>query len=304
MEIVVLRNPPTLISSTIPAGNYTDYTGALLSLSAWVPGTYAACVKVYLSSDNPNTVWESLVGSNKDTPSLTSEKWSKLGITDRYKMIDLYQNTQSQLTTSFDFEVDSSMCDTVGFFGLQAKTLELELWAGGVAKKSETIELYKAEESSWWSYFFSEYYYKNLYLWNFPSYASSTLKGTITWKTGELAKCGVLAIGESKYIGSTSYGPDITTKTSSTITESLGITTFTPRYSAYVKDFEVFFPEKDITWVNDLLKSQDASPIIINANNDGIDEDILKGYGFCRSFRTLWPEMNNVRTTIKFEGMY
>lgn len=304
MEIVVLRENPTLVNSTIPAGNYTDYTGALLSLSAWTSGTYAAGAKVYLNSSEPHTVWESLEGSNTDTPSLTSAKWSKLGVTDRYKMLDLYQNTQSQLTGSFEFEIDSSMCDMVGFFGLQAITLELELWVGGEAKKVETIDLHEAEEASWWSYFFSEHSYKKLYIWNFPNYASSTLKGTVSWKPGELAKCGTLAVGEVKYVGGTAYGPDITTKTTSVVAETLGITTFTKGYSAYIKDLEVYLPEKDITRVGDLLKSQDSKPIILNANNDGIDEDILKGYGFFRSFRTLWADKNDVRTSIKFEGMY
>jgi len=302
MDIITLKENPDLISSSIPVGNYTDYAGATTTLSAWVAGTYGEGDIVYLDSSTPHTVWESIEASNTDTPSEDSTKWSFLGYTDRYKMLELRSSTQSQLTTSFDFEIDSSYCDSIGFFGLQATQVDLELWAGGSLIKSTSAELQIAEIPTWYNYYFSDYRYKKILLWHFPFFASSTIKVTITWKPGELAKCGIVGLGNLIELGKTTYNPSMSIKSYSVVNEdAFGIKSFTRRARAKKNDIEFYFTKNLIDSAYEILEEIDATPAIFNANNPGVDYQALIALGFYRSFDIQTDGPNIGRCTLSYE---
>jgi hypothetical protein len=295
MYIVALNENPELIDCNIPEDQYDGET-----IDVWAAGSYSAEAICYLDDVTPNSVWECLTGTTEKPG--TGADWSQIGVTDRYLMLDLKTVVQSQHLETLYIEIDASNSDTVGLFNIEANGVEFDLWHDGASVKNETILTYRAGESSWYNYFFSDYDYKKTIIWRFPYYSASTLKITISQPTGQYAKCGVLALGTYRYLGGTLFNPNLSLKSFSIIEEDdFGIPTFIPRGRARKMEVDIWFPSKSLDAVYYALEAQDAKPVIFNCNNAGTTYETLVAFGFYRAFELDLEGPNYSRCSLSIE---
>jgi len=118
----VTKEDITLLESNISEGYYQ---GSPVTDGLWAAGSYSTGAQVYYDGAFPYMVYESLVDSNTATPGTDPTKWKSKGATDRDLMFDPFMETQSEYLEEIEIDIDSSGCNYVGFFNVQATDLEL-----------------------------------------------------------------------------------------------------------------------------------------------------------------------------------
>lgn len=299
---VVKLDDISLTSSNVAISTYAEYASGT---------TYASGnnVRVSLESDGitaryPVEEYTSLSSSNTGNyPPNDLVNWSLIGAENRWKMFDDFTNTDTENTSSIEVVVDASSIDMVGLFNIQAISVDFELTAYSEVKISETIDLLTIPESSWYSYYFNDITFQTDLLWSFTSYASASLKITITYYSGELAKCGMLVVGKQYDLGKSYYEPSIgIIDYSIKEADSLGRVFLNQGNFADKIDIDFWMDNDQVDAVKKTMTSLRGVPAIYDCNNDA-NKLSLVVYGFYREFTIIIPGPVKSKCSISIEGL-
>ena len=186
-----------LTSSTVPE---TDY-------SAWSSGTtYTIGQRVILTSTHK--IYESLQNGNlnKDPATDTSDPpfWIEVSATNRWKMFDTSNSTQTTNTNSIVVVITpGKVINSVSLLNIEGTSVRIKMTdpTEGVVYDVTTSLNNNGNINNWYNYFFNPIQRRTSHIaTDLPAYGTAAIEITIT-NTGLTAKCGVCIIGSVQYIG-------------------------------------------------------------------------------------------------------
>ena len=186
-----------LTSSTVPE---TDY-------SAWSSGTtYTIGQRVILTSTHK--IYESLQNGNlnKDPATDTSSPpyWIEVSATNRWKMFDTSNSTQTTNTNSIVVVITpGKVINSVSLLNIEGTSVRIKMTdpTDGVVYDVTTSLNNNGNINNWYNYFFNPIQRRTSHIaTDLPAYGTAAIEITIT-NTGLTAKCGVCIIGSVQYIG-------------------------------------------------------------------------------------------------------
>ena len=183
-----------LTSSNVAETDYAAWSGAT---------TYSIGQRVILTSTHK--IYESLQNSNLNkSPTTEPTWWIEVGPTNRWKMFDTSNSTQTENSNSIVVEITpGSVVNSVSLLGLDAASVRIRMIdpVDGVVYDNTTNLSNNGNINNWYAYFFTPISRKTtLVATDLPAYGSAKIEITIS-KTGGTAKCGVCVIGAIQYIG-------------------------------------------------------------------------------------------------------
>lgn len=196
--------PLTITDSNLTSSNVpeTDY-------AAWSSGTtYATGNRVIITTPNVHKVYESLRDTNTNHNPLTDTSsppyWLEVGPTNRWKMFDTVNSTQTTNTDNIVVTIiPGKVVNTVALLNISAKTVRVKVTdtLEGVVYDKTTDLQDDGNITDWYAYFFTPITRRKSFIaLDLPSYGSATIEITIE-NTGATAACGVCLIGTSQSIG-------------------------------------------------------------------------------------------------------
>jgi len=186
-----------LTSSTVPE---TDY-------SAWSSGTtYTIGQRVILTSTHK--IYESLQNSNLNhnpsTDTSSPPYWIEVSPTNRWKMFDTSNSTQTTNTNSIVVVITpGKVINSVSLLNIEGTSVRIKMTdpTEGVVYDVTTSLNNNGNINNWYNYFFNPIQRKTSHVaTDLPAYGTAAIEITIT-NTGLTAKCGVCIIGSVQYIG-------------------------------------------------------------------------------------------------------
>lgn len=205
------------VSSTVPENDYPVYN---------VGTTYAAAARVIDTVSH--LIYESIAGGNVGNALTNQTKWLQIGYTNRWKMLDAFNNTQTENADSIVVTLSPKII-AQGLYlgGLDANEITVTVTdaVDGVVY-SQTESLIASDSgSSFFNWFFKRIRRKTYFVTALlPVYSNATVTITIS-KPGSTAKCGMCCLGPLIDIGLSQYGLATEIKDYSTTTFNFDGTT-------------------------------------------------------------------------------
>lgn len=264
-------------------------------------------------------LYESLTSSNTSDPATnstgTGATWLHLGKTNPWRMFDEYVGTQTEgpdvatdVDSEIEFIINQNNVEYVAFFRLDARYITLQmlddmdaiLW-------QETYDLFANVEDviDWYEYFFGdESMPKQDIMIRLPwTTYNERIKATIT-QTSTRAKCGNLAAGRGRFLGSTQWKPEVSILDySRKDTDDFGRTYLKQgRYATLIRgrlvlDNELFDATKNF------LERARGTANVWDFNEDGTAWDGLMVYGFYRDFKMILNSPGGSICTLDVQGL-
>jgi len=304
MKIFAL-NDITLTSSTVAGSAYDEYDDE----ETYVIGNN---VKVSLASDGVTAVFPvkeymSLADANTDNyPPDDVINWIETGAENRCKMFDNYTNTQTTDTKDITVVLNANTFDAVGIFGIYGTGVTLKLIRNAVTIKEETFDLRTSiPASGWYSWLYNYYEYGiTKILWEFPRYITgATLEITITDRVN-LAKCGMVVMGNFKTLGATLYDAKVGIDDYSVKdTDSLGRTYLNQGAYANTADVTLYLRNTTIDYVHQQLASIRGLPAMFNLNNLTTEYQAMMIYGYVGNFDITIPGPVTSKCNLEVKGL-
>lgn len=184
-----------LISSSIPENDYPEWD---------IGTTYALGDKVILTSTHK--IYESVQASNTghaptDETGAVPVWWLDLGFTNRWKMFDLYRNTQTTAEEYIEVTVAPGLrIDSVSLVGLAGDTATITMVSDNVVVYEKVMPLTIRQTSTWYDYFFESFgVLPAIAAFDLPPFTNATITVRIDGAAG--AACGSIVFGKSEYLG-------------------------------------------------------------------------------------------------------
>jgi hypothetical protein len=229
---------------------------------AYVGGTtYAASVYVTYA----NRVYQSLQASNTgNTPLISPLWWSYVGPTNKWAMFDLLRNTATVAGTSLVVVLTPGIrIDTIGFVGVVADSVRIQVTSGGVGVYDQTQTLSQTSYiGNWYQYFFATFSQADATLFqNIPPNSNNIITITFTKAAGSI-ECGSVIIGTQVNLGGVQYTASDDALNFSTINrDAFGNSILIPRRSVPKFTPVTWLPAtqiKSVRAVRDLLNAVPA----------------------------------------------
>jgi hypothetical protein len=281
-----------------------DYTGST---------TYSSgdTVKVSYEDDGttalrPIKIYESLANSNTGNyPPDNPSKWVDKGPTNRWAMFDKQGITQTENETSIEVEIDASDMTMLALFGVDGNQVEITHYDESTSPRtevwSETVDLLERNTTTWSEYFFGEFYYTRQYLKYFDAYSDSTLAITLT---GTTAKCSQCLIGQWYNIGNMQWGMEVQIQDfSRRSTNDFGEIYL--KQGSYVKKLNgrLYKPSNAYNAVYRSFNQIRAIPVVIDANGNDTEFDILRFFGFVQKYKPTITNPSQNQYRIQARGL-
>lgn len=194
----------TMSASNVTGSTYNEWSA---SHGTYNDGDY---VKITNGTTGLENEYECLVTHTADSdhdPETDTTSWLYLGASNKWALLDGFTNTQTENSTTIEITVaGESYIDTLALFNLAGTSVQVVTKLSGATLSDETYNL-DEDIGDWYEYFFADFNQITDKLIEIPGlYATLTIEITIT---GATAKCGMLCLGRSKYLGGTEYSPKI-----------------------------------------------------------------------------------------------
>lgn len=195
----------TLISSTVPETDYTEWSAAT---------AYAVGDKVRRSTSGVHRCYQCLVANTGATPesntSGVAPKWLDIAPTNRWGMFDSQVGTATTIANSMTVVLQPGSIDSLGLLQLAGDSVHVTMTSGGTIVYDQTYSLvYGGAITNWYSYFFDVINKKtDLVISDLPPYAVGVLTITVNAASGNVS-CGMCVVGQSFDLGSTQHGASV-----------------------------------------------------------------------------------------------
>lgn len=270
-----------LISSSVPENDYPEWD---------VGTTYALGDKVILTSTHK--VYESVQAANtgNDPTSETGAVpvwWLDLGFTNRWKMFDLFRNTQTTAATYIEVTVQPGVrIDSVALVGLAGDTATITMVSDSVVVYEKTVSLTIRQTSSWYDYFFESFgVLPAIAQFDLPPFTNATITVRIDGYLG--VACGSIVFGKSEYIGQVELQAVSDALNFSVVErDEFGNSTLVPRKSIPKTNQTVLAEKIDTNRLILLRNDLNAKPAVWSGLDDSTDNyfNALLILGYYRQF--------------------
>lgn len=288
--------PPELVAGTT---YYVKSPAAdTFNLSA-APG--GAAITTTGAQSGVHTLTANAIGQ---TPATSPLYWTRVGVTNAYKMFDAVNNTQTENPDSIVIELTPSQI-TGGLYlgGVQADEIVVDMTDpvdGVVYAKTESL-IQSTSGSSFYAWCFSPIRRKNFFLaLDLPMYFEGTVSVSIN-KPGGIAKCGMAALGRLTEVGLTTFGLGVEDRDySSTRFEVDGSSTTTVRGYSKKMSIDVVIKNDVITSTIDVLRDfRQRNVVWIGAAQYG--HTVI--FGKYSSFKSVIPDVPTSRMALGLDGV-
>ncbi|MBC7861139.1 MAG: hypothetical protein H7Z39_20645 [Burkholderiaceae bacterium] len=276
-------------------------TNVPASETPYLPGGVYALGQIVESG---NLLYESMVAANSGNPLTDSTKWLLRGASNRYKMFDAFNNTQTTNPESIVVSLNPVLIAN-GFFigGADADSFTVTVTDAidGVVF-SETQSLIQSNSaSSFFNWCFKRIARRTAaVLLTLPMYAGATITISID-KPGGIAKCGMCVVGPIVDIGLSTYGISTDIKDFSTTQFNADGTSKTvERDFAKRMSIEVQLENDVIDVVQETLAAYRQRPVVWVGV---VRHKSTIVYGKYSSFKNVIPNLNRSRMALQIEGM-
>ncbi len=275
--LVVPKDEVIITSSNVP-----DIESGI---TVYAVGSYNLGDIVQMGED----VFESLKADNTDTPIVgkTSLSWKFVRKTNKYLMWDSFMNTSTSFENEIIYELTTNDVDIVALFGLQAKTVRIELIKNGITLYDQTKDTYKRNVLNWTEWTTQRPKFKRkIYFKNIPFSYAATLRITIS-NPNSIAMCSHCTFGVSKDTGITLLDPLPTSSIRNIISKEKQadgsvLTSNSMTYDRVV--LNVLIPSEMVSETQDFFKEYTVEPLLIigDEREDGMDS--LCTFGIYKDF--------------------
>jgi hypothetical protein len=188
-----------LVSCNVPENDAPVYNSAT---------TYAVGNVVMVVTAGDHHRYESLQAANTNHDPKTSPLWwLDMGATNRWKLFDNKVSSQTTYAGTIELELLPGGINSIALMNLEAARVEITLRDESnvvVYSKVENLQLRNVDNM--YSYYFEPFaYLENVIFTDVPTYYQGKLSVSIVPINGRSAKCGVLVVGLSRYIGDVLY---------------------------------------------------------------------------------------------------
>jgi hypothetical protein len=304
-----LTRPFTIDDAALAVSNVaeTDY-------AAWLVGTtYALRDRVIVIDTDVHNVYESVQAGNtghdpqddvQGDPQNPPVWWILVSKTNRWKMFDNSNSSQTQNADSIEVELDITSRPNAVFFGnVEATEIQvIQEDSLGNEVFNQTFSMIENTGSpSYYSWFLSQLRRKvDLFVTGLQPYAGGKVYAVIT-NTGSTAKCGTMIVGFAENVGFTQLGA------------SVGISDFSVKRQNDFGDFEIlerafnkkgefniFVENSAIDRLQNNLASVRATAILYVGSTAYASTFI---YGFYRDFNIVITYPEHSLVNIQVEGL-
>jgi hypothetical protein len=241
-----------------------------------------------------------IAGTTATAPESDSVNWVEVGPTNRWKMFDAANESQ---TTNADSIVvvltPGVVVDSLAFENVDANSIRVQV-AG--TNYDATIQLKTRACRNWWDYFFEPFVYKTAAVFQGLPLLVGGVITIIIEKTGGIAKCGTCVPGLAKVIGGVEFGAsagiiDYSTKS----TDAFGNTTVVERAYSKRVDVTLEIASDKVDEVHRLLASYRARPVVwVGAGN--LYSSLIV-YGYYRAFAIVIAYPKKSKCNLEIEGL-
>lgn len=195
-------------------------------------------------------VYESqITGANLNQPLALGTAWLEVGPTNKWAAFDQLRNTQTVAPVDIVKTITlTGRASSIAVVGLDARTVTIDQWVGGVLKYSVTADLNKRKSRSWSEYYFGAFSSRtSVQYFNLPKYRNSVITVTVSKPAAGQRGVGGIFIGNPVYIGEAQYEAKSDHLNFSTIERNkFGVLTLNPERSVPKVDLQVWF-DKSLT---------------------------------------------------------
>lgn len=276
----------------------TDY-------AAWVAATsYALGARVIRTTTHK--IYERLIsGVSATNPENDATNWLEIGPTNRWKMFDNSNTTQTERPGSIVVALTpGKVVNSLALLNVVADTVQVEVIDpvdGTVYDQTFDMQA-PLTESSWYAYFFSEIKRgTRVTLTDMPAYGSADIVVTLTIATGNAA-CGVLVIGTAREIGAygIEYGARVGVQDySRKERDAFGNYRYVKRANSKKFNVSMLLDNSDLDAVNLFLSELDGPVVWIGSDT----YDSLIVYGFAKDYGTTINYQKYSQFTLDVEGL-
>jgi len=237
-----------------------------------------------------------------------NRKWIKIRPSNYYAMLDGETQTQTEVNSTIDIEIQVSNYDAIALLDLEATNVIISLVDNATSTEVYTKTIDMLDTSSivdFYSYAFNEIGKKpSAYIDDIPLYTSATLKIIIN-NIGSVAKCGRLVCGRTYYIGTTGYGANLNQESySRKETDVFGNTTLAHSNSVNLDSYEVSVQTSSVPNIRRKFKELDAVAIlfIMDESQNTILDNLLT-FGYYQAFSILIPDSQISTASLQIKGI-
>ena len=292
----IIIDDGVLLSSSIPEPD------ASVGEIEWVAGTYNLGQRVIKSSTHreyqvvasPSTDDDPELGVNANPAT-----WVDVGPTNRFKMFDTANNTQSE---SSDIVVElqpNQFFNGVGAFSVSADTVTITVTDGGNVIYSKPLDMRdRPLVNGWYNYFFSSIsFITRFILLDLPP----TTTGILKLEFGGSAKVGTVSFGRQSILGVAQYGTSAELLDfSNPIEDQYGNITYSDGFTAKLVNFDIKTERTQMGVVFSELQSIGKNPAIWVGDNSDIN-DATAVFGINRDYQQTFdsPSICTVNLTVR-----
>lgn len=228
-----------------------------------------------------------------DGVSVNSVYWRRYSLNNKYAAFDQQVSTVSvgpvgSLLNTITYTINLvETFDTVAFFNLSGKSVQVTVTSPSVSYNSGEVALDDVLISDWYDYFFGEIVETSEIVLNNipPTLGSSTMTITIKSRDNVAAEVGTIVVGSQFFIGHTSYGTSVgIIDYSKKETDEFGNTTFVRRSFSKRVNSPVEVSAGSVGKVQKLLSELRATPCVWIGDESDTYKTALTVYGFYRDF--------------------
>jgi hypothetical protein len=301
-----------LIPNTIADANFISSSVAETDYPAWVIGTTYA-LGDYVISTVSHRIYQSAVAGNvgKDPTAIKNQMqdvagiiyWVDKGPTNKWALFDNTVSTQTITASPLVIVAEPGFFNAVYFDNLEANTLQIvvkDAPDGAVIYDSGVVTLEGSAPSDYYEYFFESFKpLKKMLLQNVTAYYPSEVTITLT---GITVKCGIIAFGDLRPLGTTLSGAKAKPKTYSYIaTDNFGNTSIKRRKTATDMSCTAFLDIQEATTVLDNVQAVLDVPCVWAAS-ECINLAGLTVFGL-GSGELTYPDSSKAELSLNVQGL-
>lgn len=248
--------------------------------------------------------YQALTNGESGNSLSNAAKWLDLGPTNRYKMFDQSNTSQTENGESINVTIDvTGRANSVSFLNIVGETLQLIMTTDEDGEiYNETVNLISSNDvSDWWEYFFLPVSrYGDWTFSDLPTNNNPTVQGILT-DSGSAAKIGSMVIGLSRYVGDVIYPSTIGIQDFSRIeTDDFGNRSIIQRDFAKRANLKVAVEENTVDAISAYLSALRATPVVFIGVEQYRSTWI---YGFYKDWNWQFAGPNEAYLNFELEGL-
>lgn len=210
----------------------------------------------------------------------TGSQWLRVGSTNRWKMFDSANSSQSSNTSTISVTLNCvGRINSLALLNISAASVTVTMTdaVDGLVYNTTTSLIEDVGESGWYAWLFDPIERKTQFsVTSMPTYSSPVIQITLT-DTGNTVLCGNCVLGQSKELGSSLHGSAFSIQDYSVKdTDEFGVTTIVQRDYASRGNFIIKVDNTFLSRLKNLLAEYRATPIVYIGSDD-YDATIIYG---------------------------